>query len=360
MSLVAATGVASYMGADNLNNFLKVGDVFEIIGAVAPYAVGEKYLITEVTSNVLCKVVRTDAKLADRAATAIFTDVSSTITRKEYGNPDDLSNQKSNNEIIWQPLALSIFGYPGALPSGDYELRLSTQDSSNWQEWLVESGYIDKSVNDDFKINIIDMFYYVATVSGPEIPDDLEYMLPLDEVICQVQDTDVNSTGNQYKRFSVLPSTQALAVSFQDKSIGSDNTIIPGSKLKIRDNGEQNLEELYILYNGIQKPQPRADVNFNGPNDFLKQRYMENLIYTGNYFNQGGNESYQDWLDRGMYFYFAWPKSGNNGSTEVSVNFKFRNSVGSNGNVLLFSFAKKIAFIKYMNGVVRDVRIAEY
>ena len=360
---IAVTGVATYTpnAGGNLNNLLKPGDIIEILAAVGAYAVGEKYLVTEITSNVLCKVIRTDGTaIQARAADAIFTDARSEITRKEYGNRDDLSNQKSNIEGVWQPLALPIWRYDGAIPAGNYNLVLQTQDSSNWQEYMIQSGYVDKTKTTDFKINIIDCFLYVCTVEGPQIQDDTEYMLPMDEVICQIQDTDVNSTGNQFKRFTVRPSSQALAVAFQDRSVGANNTMIPASTLKIRDDGELGLEELYILYNGVQKPQPRADVQFDGANDYLKQRYMENLIYSGNYFNQGGNESYQDWLDRGMFFYFSWPKNSNNGSDQVSVNFKFRTSVGSNGNVLLFDFAKKIAFVKMENNMVRDVRIAEY
>ncbi|MFW9928960.1 MAG: hypothetical protein ACFFD1_06190 [Candidatus Thorarchaeota archaeon] len=368
---VATTGVATLaLGAGVASDFFRVGDIITSPTAVTgTYTANETYQITEITTNLLLKVVRTDGTaIAARGAAAIFTGAGSAVDRIEYGYRVDDGNSRSSLEGIWQPLALPIWRNDKALPCGKWELILNTQDSSNWQEYIVESGYVDKTVTTDFQINVVDMFLYIATCDGPNMNDpmnrEIDYLIDMDEIQCQVQDVDTG-TSNQYKRFNVRPSAQSLAVAFQDRSVGADSTLRPVSNFHIQSNatfsnGEEGLSEFYILYNGEQKPSPQADPSFTSPNDYLRQRYMETVLYSGNYFNPGGVENYSDWLKRGLYMYFAWPKDGNSRSDQVSVNYKFSVSNGTNANVLLFDWAKKLGYVSIRNGEVSSVRVEEY
>lgn len=364
---IAATGVATFTPAvaNKLPNLLKPGDEI-VTGAVAPYAANESYLVTEVTNATSCKLVRTDGTaLAVRALAAIFSTVSGTvISRYQYGTKDNISNQRSSLEVIWQPLALPIWRSDKAYPVGDWELVLNTQDSSNWQEYLIESGYVDKTVTTDFIVNVVDCFLEVAVCEGPNMNGvDMDYLVDQDEIQCQIQDVDTGAS-NQFKRFNVSPNTQALAVAFQDISVGANNTTRPVSKFRIRSNaiftnGELSLNRFYVLYNGEQKPSPESDPSFSSPRDYLKQRYMETQLYSGNYFNPGGCENYNDWLERGLFMYFAWPKDGNSGSSAVSVNYSFSVSNSTNANVLLFNWSKKLGYVSIRNGKVDDVKVVE-
>ena len=70
----------------------------------------------------------------------------------------------------------------------------------------------------------------------------------------------------------------------------------------------------------------------------------------------GGAESKPDWLDRGLYMYFSYPKDGASESTRVNVNYQFQTALGANrGNLLLFDHHKSVVAISIQNGRVVDV-----
>lgn len=79
------------------------------------------------------------------------------------------------------------------------------------------------------------------------------------------------------------------------------------------------------------------------------------MLYSGAYFDCGGPESQLDWERRGMYFYFSWPRDGDDKSTRVNLNYQLAADIGNDGRVLLFDHHKKIVIITLQDGRVIDL-----
>lgn len=277
----------------------------------------------------------------------------------------DLTLQQSRRidgmELIWQP-PLSIFKVSHAMPAGKYELRLNPQTSSVFQERVIESLLASKvhGAANDFIFSIVDMYFYTAELDGPRA-DDLTYLLDLEETRCQTQNV-LNSTGLQQEQFNVSPSTFALTLAFQDSRAGSGDTRYSSSKLKVNAEAsdELKLTRMYIKYAGVNRPQPDADPSYKigSAEDYTIQRYIDSNIYSGAYFDNGGQESIQEYQSRGAYYYFLWPRDGTDRSTRVTTNFQFNTGL-TNASVLLFDHFKKAARIRVENGRVIDVIVEE-
>lgn len=51
----------------------------------------------------------------------------------------------------------------------------------------------------------------------------------------------------------------------------------------------------------------------------MVQRYMDSQINMGTYFNQGGSETFQEWIGNGPIHVFVWPKDGGSISDRVTI-----------------------------------------
>ena len=93
------------------------------------------------------------------------------------------------------------------------------------------------------------------------------------------------------------------------------------------------------------------------------QRYLDSLLYSGQYFDTGGAESIEEFHERGAYYYFSTPRSGEDRSTRVTIHSGFGNiATGAdlaNMRLLLFSISKQVARIKIENSRVVDVQIED-
>jgi hypothetical protein len=262
--------------------------------------------------------------------------------------PDgEASRRISSFETTWQP-PLSIFKIDHAMPSGDYELILNPQTSTQFKKRAIESALVDKTPGVDYEVNIVDMYLYVATVDG-ERADNLTYLLDLQDTRCQVDNVD-GGGGFQQKNFDVSPSTYALTTCFQDTQAGT-LTQYSASKFKIGGDAELLLNRMFINYAGMNKPQPDADPAFQAALDHTTQRYVDSILNSGGYFDCGGAETIDEYHKRGSYYYFSWPRDGTDRSTRVNVHFGFSGAV-ANGRVLLFDHSKKVARIQVQDGKV--------
>ncbi len=359
IEIVAATSRAVFAAAagaapDIINlQPIHVGDVITLANAV-------RYSVTRIVSALIAEVtvLNLPTILNDAAAADAFT-----VERVQ-----DYQEQKSFNrsglEVIWQP-PLSIWGVSHGMPAGEYELVLNPQNSAVFEKRAIESLVGDQNAPGDFRFIVDDLFVYLATAEGPSV-DNLSYFMSLEEVRCQVDQIDAN-TSLQQKNFDVSPAAYALTVAFQDVDANVD-TRRSGSKYKIRQivgfedeypSAELALQRMFVRYNGEQKPSPDADPNFLSPDGFMKSRYAETLLYSGAYFDCGGGESFRDWVDRGPYYYFSYPKDGSSESTRVNVNYQFRRSLGATGRVLLFDHYRSMVLVSIVNGRIQDVVVQE-
>ena len=331
------------------------------------------YLIEAINSATTMTATRINgaepANVAARnlAAGDLFTRAASQANNK--------SPQRSNLEFIWRP-PLSIFHCPYALPAGRYELSMIPQNSAEYMkkaiESLVEDIAQDSSLSgvdrDQIRFDVVDLNLYIATTEGPRV-DDLTYMLDLEDINCQVE--NVTGGGFQQKNFDVEPSTTALTVAWQSQSAGL-NTLFSQSKFKFPSlganaadypSGELALKRFFIRYGLDQKPSPDFDPNYqsNGVTassiSYITELYAETQLYSGQKFNEGSPESQQDWIDRGAYLYFAWPRDATDESTRVNVNFQFDTDITivDTARLLLFNHYKNVAMITVKSGRVTDV-----
>ena len=117
-----------------------------------------------------------------------------------------------------------------------------------------------------------------------------------------------------------------------------------------------------LQYAGQSYPSPDAQLTYLAGTDYTTQRYLDSLLYSGQYFDTGGSESIEEFHERGSYYYFSTPKDGSDRSTRVTVHAGFGNSNGGdlgNMRLLLFSISKQVARIKIENSRVVDVQIEE-
>lgn len=274
---------------------------------------------------------------------------------------------------------LGIFSCPYALPAGRYELSMIPQNSAEYMKKAIESLALDidqRSQLDSagtaaqIQFEVTDMNLYIATTEGPRV-DDLTYMLDIEDINCQVE--NITGNGFQQKNFDVEPSTTALTIAWQAQNAGL-NTLQSASKFKFpsdsalypSDNGSTALTRFFIRYGLDQKPSPDFDPLYSagvgvgvGIDSFsyLTELYAETQLYSSKKFNKGGPESQQDWLDRGPYLYFAWPRDATDESTRVNVNYQFNEAVTTNNvaRTLLFNHYKNVALITVKSGRVTDV-----
>ena len=251
---------------------------------------------------------------------------------------------------------------------------LNPQTATAFQRRAIESILGQASKNPtlpggaaaDYKVKIVDMYMYCATVEGPRA-DDITYLLDLEQTRCQSEKID-NSSFAQ-KNFDVSPSTYALTACYQDLRAG-ENTAISASKFKSYDNGggglipagtseELKLSRFFLNYAGQNLPAPDADPQFVAGKDYTIQRYSETQIYSGAYFDTGGAETIEEWHDRGAYYYFSIPRDGTDRSTRVNVHQQFDGADVTNMRVLLFDHSKQVARIRVQDGRVVDVQIED-
>ncbi len=324
------------------------------------------YVITSIIDNLSVHADRIDATEADVAAETV---VNLTFVRRNKQSVSK-SPQRSNLEFIWKP-PMGIFSCPYALPAGRYELSMIPQNSAEYMRKAIESMVQDigqRSQLDDggtlseIQFNVIDMNLYVATTEGPRV-DDLTYMIDIEDVNCQVE--NITGSGFQQKNFDVQPSTTALTVAWQDQKAGL-NTLKSQSKFKFPSaganaanypSGELSLERFFLRYGLDQKPSPDFDPIYSSPSSYITQLYAETQLYSGQKFNDGAPESEQDWIDRGAYLYFAWPRDATDEATRVNVNYQFNSGITTSNaaRVMLFNHYKNVAMITVKDGRVVDV-----
>ena len=183
-----------------------------------------------------------------------------------------------------------------------------------------------------------------------------------------------NATSLTQKSFDVPGRTSALTLAFQDQGQGSD-TRCSRSKFKIRpapvddavhvssqEGQDLLIERFFLQYGNEQKPVPdfdgkyekvRANALLTGCN-YLVHRYVDSLMQADLFHTDGGAESFNDWIRRGPYYHFRWPKDAMETSTRVSVNFKFSRlfAEGLEHQVILFSQWRTAYKFTYRDGRV--------
>lgn len=371
ITFTANGGLAINLYGNGVSIGVPVGSIIRGTGGVlTPYTFKVLEILTNASARV--ELLRSPDPPAVVAATNLNENTSWAIPA-----PHNVAMGKNSFDVIWS-IPLSIFKIQHALPAGRYQLTLQPQDVNSYKLRSAESriaALVPGGGAGQFDFNVDEMHFYIATVEGPRV-DNLTYYLSLDEIRVQPQDI-TGGTGLEQKNYDISPSSYALATFFQSRNAGV-NTLNSASRFKIPtaldgavgaakrvtypDGQETALKRLFILFGGQNKPSPDADWEFkdniaggNKLNQF-NQAYAETQMYNGGYFDDGGYETFREYLDRGMYFYYSWPRDGDDRSTRVAVNFSFETALDANvGTVLLADFYKRIVIVQIVDGRIVDI-----
>jgi len=263
----------------------------------------------------------------------------------------------ARHEICWKP-TLGIFDVAHALPTTRHELHLQipadyqtrcfdfgkTQPVPSWvDDRILDTRLTAQSqfaVGDRGKVHlrIESIEYFAAMASGPRA-DDVKYVLDLREYRMMPQTIPLTqTTSSSTYAFNLAPNTSSVSVAFQSLHAGNGSTslskfIVP---TKVHQHGaETALSRFYVNFANQNRPREENEsyITYQGPNtavslgntrdntttQFFTQRYLETMTNTGQLFKPGGCETLEEWLERGAYYNWMWPRDGNDLSTRFHV-----------------------------------------
>lgn len=400
--------------ADNANNNFLIGPM-----AVRP---GDRFVVrtivaatdpVEYTDDFVLEILHVNTKA--RLLTKVISGTQATITNDNVPSQakvwwqrlspvaSNCALQKNEGELIWQP-PLGFFDKQHALPpGGNWTIEFIPENRIQYKRNAVESMHsnLDPNLTDiqtavngnkagQFDFTVEQMYLYLYTVDSRRFDND-DYFLDIGNVRCQVENIPKNSTGLIQKNFDVAGKTNALTLAFQDQQAGVD-TRYAQSKFKIRPNrnkeGEPQvvwpntsvtkgqstwsgqdllLNRFFINYNNLQKPSPDYDgqwkevLNLSTDNavNFMTQRWTDTLMQSAAYHTEGGAETLNEWIKRGPYYHFLWPKDAVENNTRVNINYGFTLPLddGSEHKILLFNWWRTAYHIVHRNGRVEKMSV---
>ena len=313
--------------------------------------------------NVPMRVLSHASALVMSVEAVVSADIAAAAcTTNEFGRltVGEDSAQAGKFELIWQP-PLSIFEYDGAIPQGQYELVLRPQQSAQYKYAAVETK-TPKTPGTDYEFSVDELYLYANQVLGPQIEDNMTYLLELEDIACQAESNLTSSL--QQKNFNVSPSTRALTLAFQNSTAG---TVTNYSGSKFTDDGkERRLTRMYFQYANRQFPSPDADPSDEdgtpstvGTN-YVTQLYVDSLLGNGAFHSQGEREDLQKWKERGVFYHYPIAKAPTDRSTRVQVNAQFATGTDvSSMRALLFSHYRSVAAVNIADGEVKSVILQE-
>lgn len=190
------------------------------------------------------------------------------------------------------------------------------------------------------------MEYFAAMASGPRA-DDAKYVLDLREYRMMPQTIPLSqTTASTTYAFNLAPNTSSVSVAFQSLKAGNGSCslskfIVPTALFQR--GAETSLSRFYVNFANQNRPREENEsfITYQGPNgkvvqgneragtttNFFTQRYMETMTNTGQLFKPGGCETLEEWLERGAYYNWMWPRDGNDLSTRFHVFVAFEAEV---------------------------------
>ncbi len=123
-------------------------------------------------------------------------------------------------------------------------------------------------------------------------------------------------------QFTVSPYTESLSFFIQDKDAGQ-TPLLPPSMFKCINNSDLMLRSIQVSYAGITKPQIPWESHFYGGADQFQQRYLNTYEESGQDMPTIGCETYYDYLQRGPFYHFAFPRDMSFRANQVSINTTF-------------------------------------
>ena len=254
--------------------------------------------------------------------------------------------QREIQYVCWVP-PIGIFDSSKPMGSGDYTLSLNP--AAKYKQAAVQSFYaLTPGVDFNFKVLDVSLFVSLVRVN---VPPSMTQQYEFSEI--QIMTKPATSSTNNQLTFSVPPSTYALAVYVQDNVAGS-STVVPPSRFKAADESDENLENIQITYSNLSKPATNFTSAFTKDENYLVQRYHDTQAECGLIFNEGGGETFSEWLERGGLYFYRFMRDADDRSTHVAVNITHAD-LAQNTNIHLCALYRRRVDITTTDGRVSQV-----
>jgi len=337
--------------ANDINDFIRPGD-FVVIGARGcKFQISNRATFAGGPGNGQITIL---ASMAGDATNFVASNITVQASQVQFYKELVNSRRAPSFDVCWSPDVLSVFKEQGAFPGGgNYQLILNPHNNSggNMEMRAIES-YLSKTTA-DFKFVVNSMDYQCCVFNGRRIEDETYYM-DLEESRAQILKLAASGSLSQ-SQFSISPTTTAITVGFQSTSAGTDTKFSP-SRLRTVDKKELNLNRFFFKYASQTVPSPDASPEFvPGSIDYTGKLYMDAMLNSGKAFDQSGQETIQEWQQRGMMLHYKIPRDAQDRSTALTVSCSFSSAIDET-NLVVIDHSRVVIRVVMEGGVVREVR----
>lgn len=370
-----------------LNRYLEAGDTISLNGTRHKVSTPLHYEPgTEFgTISILCESVGIDFPFEDGPAIAYEEGLQDLINAKLHKTSALSSSRGAYKEVeLWfQIPALPIFDIEHAIPGGRHTFELNPQTQQQLMNSVFESRGVQRTPANTF-FEFTEFYFMAYTVDGKN-PTNTDILL--DFTTCRMQKiSNIVGTGMVAKVVDVRPTTEAIAIMFQDNRASNDSRFPEAvfasypagnqfTEMGQRVNTALALERYHIEYAGTQYPVPDADMKRGDGVDTWTMLWINTIMSNGAYYNQHP-EDLLTWLERGPFFYHLTLRPGLDRSTRVSVMTQWKQDfkVGSlpfvadldisaadftTMNLCVFDFSKQGVKLQMQNGKYTEIIIEE-
>lgn len=279
---------------------------------------------------------------------------SATITRVR-----NKRNENTNKiDLLWE--FGSFIDSKLLLPPGNYSLRLYPY--TDYKKRMVEtkrSMEVGTGAN-QFDINIANVFLYVAIVDDKV--EDGVYDHTYERFHTRTVDIP-STTTEQNLRFDLPSNTVAVSLFCQSALIGSD-TRYSASRFILPNQAEKTLTQFNIQYKSMNSNEPKIAPEYIIPDetaltagtDTRREFWRKAIMNSGQYWLQGGCESYEEWSEFGQYYYHEFLESNKNENTSAQVYVKF-NTAPQNARMYLIAHTFQQINLEVVGGKVKNVAV---
>ena len=171
--------------------------------------------------------------------------------------------------------------------------------------------------------------FYAGMAMGPRA-DEAKFVLDMREYrMIQYTIPEQQTKQTHTYPFNLSPTTASVCVAFQSAKAGNGSVAL--SKFIVPTQtaprgAETALQRFYVTFANQNRPREENEsvLSYRGftasdmstqPSldsqgvQYFTQRYMETMINAGQLFRPGGCESFEEWLERGAYYNWVWPRS---------------------------------------------------
>lgn len=349
-SYVVATGTLTFADPGvgdppDIRQIFRVGDVLEIDVGNNNTILHKITILSFTNDRVLVGVSQ---------AGGVNTGVVALSLNNIYLTQRKIKPRANSLELVWFP-CLGFWNVDQWLPSGSYNMKLTPHPKNIFQRYVIESNR-DLSPITDFKVEVENLLLYTMTGTSEPSKDGI-VPVHYDEIRLQMQ--SLTTTSLNQKTFVINPKTHSITLAYQDNQAG-ESTQFSRSKFKIRNDEEQQISRFYLRKGGYELPTPKPDPNLrDAGKQFIAQIYFENLLYSGQLRNLGGQESIDKYLDRGLYYHYQFEEGTDDDRIYVSQQFDQvqgnLNQFTTNPNVLLFDHYYRSCQLHVKNGMIYKV-----